>query len=275
MTLENILGNLRDAYQQIQPDTMLHVYDLTIRRTGPESRESRNLWFYSADGQLFTIDEEGRALWGITCRSQNLVLKHLDKAYAQLTADGNNIPNYIPDTEEAQDCFRHPDTVVVDLNKLNLKPICGKESGYFVVDSKKNLEEERNKERKRAMMRIFGPDEENYCKNMKMFAEAGISPYIFVLTPGYVRLRLGKSNAEYLARASCLANFKYSSNFDAGWNDVNGSRYVCGVRASDGKQETSAGRNAQKNDSSRNNDLSQKQVVVGRVAKISPKLKLI
>lgn len=278
MMLENVSGNLQNVYQQFQPDTMLHIDELTYRRR--TSPELRNLWFYPADGHLYTIDEEGRVMWGITRRPQNLVLTHINEAYAQLTANGSSIPNYIPNTEEAIDCFKHDDTTHIDLNELKLKPICGRESGYFVVDPKRNLEEERNLERRRAMMRIFGPDEQNYCKNMEMFAEAGINPYIFALMAGYVKHRLRQNsarNGQYLARASCLGNFRYSSNFDAGWNNVSDkSIYICGVLASDSKQEASAGLSAQKNGkngSSLNHDLTQK--IAGRVAKVSPKLKSI
>ena len=53
---ETITGNLRGAYQECVPGTMLCVDQLNIkRRTNPELR---NNGFYTADGSIYFMDEK-------------------------------------------------------------------------------------------------------------------------------------------------------------------------------------------------------------------------
>lgn len=199
--LVTIEGNLLDAYNQLQPGTMLHVDQLTTERR--TNNELRKLGFYTADGELYSSQ-----FWAITRQPQNLILKHIDKPFTQFRTNGN----YLPNSEEALASVQHPDTVVIDPHGLRLIKDYD-ECGHFVVDPRnpKNL----NSQQELAAMRIFGPDEENYGKNLEMFAEAGKTPWVFVLMPDYVQNSLKQKNAEYLARASWLFHFDFNSRFNA------------------------------------------------------------
>ena len=57
--------------------------------------------------------------------------------------------------------------------------------GHFVIDPKrvKRL----NSQQKITAVRLFGPDQENFGKNMEMLAETGESPWVFALMPDYVQ----------------------------------------------------------------------------------------
>src|SRR3989338_6039667 len=129
MTLENVTGNLL-AYKKLVPGTFQHVDQLTTERR--TNHGLRNEWFYTADGELYTV-QEGKHLWVITREPQNLVLKNIDEAYWQLTGQGN----YFPDTEAAQTSLKHKDSVVIDLKELKLVRDGGNQYGYFVVNPKK------------------------------------------------------------------------------------------------------------------------------------------
>lgn len=209
MSLETITGNLL-MYKELEPGTFQHVDQLTTERR--DNLDLRNKCFYVADGLLYTIKKR-KYLLGITCGPQNLVLQHLDEAFLQLTQKSN----YFPVFEEAKASFEHPDTVVVDINGLELVKDT-EEYGHFVIDSKnvKKL----NSQRLLIAKRIFGPDEDNLGQNMETFAKAEKCPRFFALMPGYIKDTLEARGKEYLARACWLGDFGSNSSFGAGGRGV-------------------------------------------------------
>ena len=219
MALETVTGNLL-AYKELEPGTFQHVDQITTERR--DNRGLRNQWLYTADGELYTV-QEGKHLWAITREPQNLVLENIDEAYRQLTGQGN----YFPDVEAAKTSLEHEDSVSVNLEGLKLVKY-NYQYGYFVVDPKavKKL----NSEQQRAAQRIYGPDEESFGLNMEMFAKAGKTPYVFVLMPDYVQGTLRDNNEKFLGRASWLVNFSYNSNFIANDRNVNNHNALRGVR---------------------------------------------
>jgi hypothetical protein len=220
MKLENITGNLKDAYRQLVPGTMLHVDQLTTeRRTNYDLQKD---FFYTADGELYTANV-GKVLWGITREPQNLVLQNIDVAYHALIDNGN----YFPLLEEAGSSFEHPHTVVIDVRGLSLIKN-NDEHGYFVVDPKKVTK--LNSQQRLAAQRIYGPDEDNFRQNMEMFAEAEMEPRVFVLMPDYVQRTLHQKDSGFVARASWLSNFSGNSRFSANVRDINYRDRVRGVR---------------------------------------------
>ena len=219
MALETVTGNLL-AYKELEPGTFQHVDQITTER-----RDNRGLkyhWFHTADGQLYTI-QNGKHLWVITREPQNLVLRNIDEADRQLTSEGN----YFPDAEAAKISLEHEDSVVIDLKRLRLAK-SNDQYSLFVVNPRavKKL----NPEQRRAAQRIYGPDEENFGLNMEMFAEAGKTPYVFVLTPDYVQGALRNNDKKFLGLASWLLDFDYDSYFDAGGRGVNCRGALRGVR---------------------------------------------
>ena len=220
MALENVTGSLL-AYKQLEPGTFLHVDQLTTERR--TNHELRNQWFYTADGELYTVQKREH-LWVITREPQNLVLENIDDAYRQLTIGKGN---YFPDAEAAQFSLEHDDSVVVNLKGLKLVKD-NDQYGYFVVDPR--AIKELNSEQRKAAQRIYGPDEDNFCLNMEMFAEAGKTPYVFVLMPNYVQGALRSNDKKFLGRASWLDSFNGNSLFGADGRSVNLHNALRGVR---------------------------------------------
>ncbi len=223
-TIVNIPGNLRDAYKAAVPGTLRHVDELTNeRRTNPITPEGENLrkvGIYTADGELYQAE---KTLWVITREPQNLVLQNIDNAYPQLTKEGN----YIPNAEAVAGSIAHADSVIIDTNGLRLVKDSD-EYGHFNVNPRevKRL----NSQKRRAALRIFGPDEEKFGLNMEMFAEAGISPNVYVLLPSYVQDVSKQKGSRYVGRASWLNLFNGNSNFNAIVRGIGGNCRVRGVR---------------------------------------------
>ena len=235
MALENVTGNLL-AYKELEPGTFQHADQLTTERR--TNHELRSQWFYTADGELYTV-KKGEHLWVLTREPQNLVLNNIDEAYRQLTSQGN----YFPDAETANTSLEHKDSVVIDLKGLRLENN-NVQYGHFVVDPKavKKL----NSEQRRAVQRIYGPDEESFGLNMEMFAGAGITPSVFVLMPGYVRDTLKSHDTEFLALAGFLYDFYGSSSFSTGGRSVYINGSLRGVRRGSGSKEVAEGDSAKK-----------------------------
>jgi hypothetical protein len=210
MTLDNIQGNLL-KYKELELGTFQHSDQLTTeRRTNPiteDGQDLRNLRFYTADGSLYTV-QKGKSLWAITREPENLVLQNIDEAYPQLVQTGN----YFPDAKAGQSALEHDDTVVAEIERLELEKENSK-YGHFVINPKKT--NKLNSQKKLVAQRIFGPDEENFGLNMEMFAKACLTPLIYVLTPSYVQKTLKENDKEFLGRASWLNDFDYFSNFSA------------------------------------------------------------
>ncbi len=219
MALENVTGDLL-AYKGLEPGTFQHSDSLTTERRTDHGL--RNQWFYTADGELYTVQKKGH-LWVITREPQNLVLQNIDEAYRQLTGEGN----YFPNAEAAQSSLEHEDSVVVDMKGLKLVKD-NDQYGHFVVEPK--AVNKLNSEQRRAAQRIYGPDEENFGLNMEMFAEAEKTPYVFVLLPDYVQSTLRSNDKEFLGRASWLDNFGSNSDFGADGRSVYSHYALRGVR---------------------------------------------
>jgi len=237
--LENIEGNLL-AYQLLVPGTFQHSDELTIgRRT---DHELRKFSFYTGDLNLFHLDDKGgreEVLWGIAREPQNLILQNLDEASQAFKQLGN----YFPDHTEAHEVFWREDTVRTDVRGLEL---IGNIPGhhYFKIDPR-NIKK-LNSQQKLAAQRMYGSDEENFGKNMEMFAEEEIIPLISVPDLSYIKDTLLKSSRAYFARASWLNNFDSESLFYTNVRNINYLIRVRGVRrsASVSEQEVPAGYSA-------------------------------
>jgi len=217
MALETVTGSLL-AYKELEPGTFQHVDQITTERR--DNRGLRDRWFYTADGELYTVQKR-KHLWVITREPQNLVLRNIDEAYRQLTSQGN----YFPDAEAAKTSLEHEDSVVIDLKGLRLARD-NDQYGHFAVNPRavKKL----NPEQRRAAQRIYGPDEKKFGLNMEMFAEARKTLYVFVLTPDYVQGALRNNDQKFLGRASWLNYFNNDFYVDVRYVD---SRYALrGVR---------------------------------------------
>ena len=114
MSLETITGNLRDAYKQLQPGTMLHVDELmNERRT---NADLRNQWFYTADGEVYFLGTAGNPTLAMTREAHNPVLLNIDDAFEQLTKNHN----YRPSQADVQQALTAPETELITLLKLRL-----------------------------------------------------------------------------------------------------------------------------------------------------------
>ncbi len=220
MILENIVGNLRDAYKQAVPGTVLCVDQLMKERiTNPELRST---WFYPADGAVYSMDE-GIPTLRITREATNPVLKNIDAAFDQLMSKGN----YFVSPEDFAAVKSAADTVTIDLTKLRLKKY-NDEYNHLAVNTSKLLSKY-NAEEQKLLERVFGVGDD-YTKVMEMLRT---SPQIiketkvFVLNSKYV-----KANAETnpIGRASWLDYFNLDSYFLADDRDINYNNRVRGGR---------------------------------------------
>ena len=202
----SITGNLRD-YAQFQPDTFLHADKLTTQRCIDPHTPDGNLReqsFYTADSIIYLMCEGIPAL-AILRGENNVALRHLDDAFAQLTKD----KNYRPDPQEIQTALQSPEALFVDLSQLNLhhpEP----EWNYLSVKTSDygglNLQERELAER------VYGQGAD-FSRNMQVFKEASVTESrIYVLSPDYVR-----EHAEQgpIVRVSWLHKFNNGSNFFA------------------------------------------------------------
>jgi len=215
MSLENIAGNLREAYAQIEPGTMQHADQITTERRTDESL--RNLRFHTADGPIYftgkdrEMNADGTPQLALTREPQNLVLRHIDAAFKQLTTDGN----YRPDRKEAQAAINSEDTLVVDLGKLHLKGDDA-EWRYLEIGTSPNQYDRLNSEERKLAERYFGAD---FGQSMKLFKDSGIkTTRVYVLNPEYVSTEASKNP---VSRASWLNIFNDDSFAYADIRDVN------------------------------------------------------
>ncbi len=222
-TFVNISGNLRDAYKSAVPGTLRHVDQLmNERRTNPLTLDGdlRTQWFYTADGEIYSMDGKTPTL-AITREANNLVLRHIDDAFTQLTTTGN----YRPDVQEVQAAIHSADTLVVDLTTLKLQ---GKEDEYRYMPVSTSKYDRLTSEQRALAERVYGQGAD-FVANMQMLKDAKIDETrIFVLSPDYVREHAGRVP---LARASWLLNFYGNdSGFLADVRYVNDDFRVRGVR---------------------------------------------
>ncbi len=221
MTLENITGNLKDAYKQCVPGTMQHVDQLmNEKRTNPGLR---NQYFYTADGNIYSLDN-GVPTLRITREAVNPVLNHLEdkvnSSYDQLVKPGDYqvLPTDFDTLKAAAD------TITIDLTKLNLQGD-EKEWRYFSISTAKY--NTHNPEQRKLAERVYGQGTD-FTENMKMLTDAGISETrVYVLNPKYVTEHAKEGP---IGRASWLGIFSSNSYFIAGVRSINGSYRVRGVR---------------------------------------------
>ncbi|MDO8511599.1 MAG: hypothetical protein Q7S55_05550 [Nanoarchaeota archaeon] len=230
--LENIVGDLL-AYKQLEPSTMLSASELMKeRRTHPNEeirKELRGSFFYTSDGILYFVENNTPKIV-ITTKSHNLVLKHIDEAFVQLTQNGN----YIPDAAESEAAIHAQDSLVLDLNQMRLQKF-DEESNYLTVStvnySKLNPVE------RRIVERVFGQGKD-LVENMKMLKDNHSSEArIYVLNPEYVREHAEEGA---VARASWLNGFDYISHFFANDCGINNLNRVRGVRRAIVSEQTTS-----------------------------------
>lgn len=215
-TVENIRGNLRDAYKAAVPGTVRCVDQLMQeRRVNPELRKK---WVYAADGAIYFVDNK-KLMWAITREAQNPILQNIDEAFDALIANGN----YSVKEADLQTALNAPETVLVDILKLNLDGD-DDQFRYLAVDTSRALGKY-NAESQKVLQRVFGPSEEDYSANMSMLKEEGIKETkIYILHPA-VQQRFGP-----VARASWLNTFNGDSSFEARDRFVDIIHGVRGVR---------------------------------------------
>ncbi len=231
--LENITGNLKDAYKLSIAGTLLHVDEVMTERRNNE--ELRVLGFYTADGILYFI-KDGKVKLAITREPDNLVLRHIDDAFAQLTAGGN----YQADQAEAERAIKASATEIFDLNERELKRYNDEFSYLEILTTRYD---KLSHEMRRLAERVYGKGND-FILNMVMLKEAGIdSTKLYVLNPEYVQKHAKDSP---IGRASWLYDFFNSSYFYANDRNIDGSGRVRGVRKKTDNDQFSA----QKSDSS-------------------------
>ncbi len=218
--LENIPGNLREAYKQAVPGTVLCVDQLMKERiTNPELRD---LWFYTADGEVYSVDNEIPTL-RITREATNPILKSIDAAFEQLV----NSWNYLVPSVEFAAVKAAADTVVIDLSQLTLQ---GSErvGRYLAVDTSKQLSKYKAEEQK-LLGRVFGAGSD-YAAVMEMLRQSPPrikETKVFVLAPDYVK---ANASVNPVGRVSWLDLFGGYSDFVAdgrGTDNDNRLRGVC------------------------------------------------
>ncbi|MSR86422.1 hypothetical protein EXS74_03430 [Candidatus Woesearchaeota archaeon] len=233
MALENIVGNLRDAYALVEPETILHSDELQLERLTNNSL--RSVPFYTADGVLYRM-HDGKAQLGLTRRDQNPVLRHIGDAFTQLVETGNYHPNgdstdddgreiYVNAQEEADAAFTAESTVRIDLIQLCLQGT-DNEWRYLAIPTQ-NYSTLSPEERKLAE-RVHGSGDA-FVQVMRMLADAGIrETKVYVLNPSYVEAQTKKG---IVGRASWLNHFGGIADFYAGSRNIINSVRLRGVRS--------------------------------------------
>src|SRR3989338_4736337 len=191
--LENILGNLPEAYALVDPETMLHSDELQLERL--TNRELRALSFYTADGNLYDV-HEGKARLSITRRDHNPVLRNINDAFAQLTSSRN----YHPKSKEALESITAESTVSIDLTQLGLQSDDSEWRYLTILTQNYDI---LNPEERKLAERVHGSGDA-FVHVMKMLADANINETrVYVLNPAYVEENTGEVP---LGRASWLVN---------------------------------------------------------------------
>ena len=220
-TLVTISGNLRDAYRQIQPGTMLHADELmNARRTSTDIQQSG---FYTADGIIYFRDGNTPKI-AITREEDNLVLRHIDEAFAQLTATRK----YLPGPREAQTAIHATRTEIFDLTKLSLKDFYKQDikREYGSLEISTTEYGSLNPEQRRLAERVYGRGND-FIANMAMLKQEFIHGIIvYVLNPKSVWKEARESP---IGQASWLCNYSINSNFETRGRFVNPINSIRGV----------------------------------------------
>lgn len=237
MSLETITGNLKDAYQQLVPGTMLHVDQLMNERR--DNHELRNQWFYTADGEVYFLDGARKTpTLAMTREAHNPVLRNIDDAFEQLTSKGN----YRVMAEDVKRSLAAPDTVLVALSKLRLSKH-DSEFSYLSMGTTPAKYGKLNGEERKFAERVYGQGDD-FVQNMKMLKDADIGETrIWVLNPTSVQKHAEEGA---IARASWLYDFDNVSLFSANDCVINIRSRVRGVRRGERSDQAPAGRDARK-----------------------------
>ena len=237
--LVTIEGNLRDAYKQLQPGTMLHADQLmNERRTNHDELRKQKL--YTADGGIYFLYGTQVPILAITREAYNPVLQNIDNAFEQLTSN----QNYTVLFQDFEQALAVPETVLVSLPNLRLSKHDA-EFSYLSLGTTPAKYNQLNYEERKLAERVYAKGND-FVQNMKMLKDTGIGETrIWVLNPDYVQKHAEKGA---MARASWLVSFGYDARFDASVRYVDGRDMldhdrVRGVRrgASASEQEAPVG----------------------------------
>jgi len=228
MSLETIEGNLRDAYLQLQPGTMLHVDQLMNERQTNENL--RNKGFYTGDGEIYFLDAGKTPTLAITREAYNPVLKNIGDAFEQLV----NCGGYPVNKNDLEQALAATDTVQIALPNLRLLGD-EKEWRYLAIGTTPSKYGRLNDEERKFVERVYGKGDD-FIQNMKMLENAKIiETRIYVLNPDYVRKQAQEGA---IARASWLQVFFNNSDFNAGFYNINNHNCICGIRRSTREADT-------------------------------------
>jgi hypothetical protein len=220
MNLENIEGNLLQAYQQCQPGTMRCADQLTKERR--KNLELRDLGFDTADGKVYSLDN-GVPTLRMTREEVNPVLMNIDDAFKQLTTKGY-YRVLLADFEAVKAA---EDTVTIDLTKLRLKSN-GNQVFYLAISIRNKGYDKLNSEERKLAEGVYGQGTD-FIKNMMMLDELRIpETKIDVLSPPYVQEQAKEGGA--IARASRLCHFIPESYFNPFVNPISYHSRVRAVR---------------------------------------------
>ena len=234
MSIETIVGNLCDAYKEVEAGSMLHSDALQAARVKDASL--RSLSFYTADGEIYSL-VNGVPHLAMTRERDNLVLRHLDDAVEQLRGTGN----YRPSAEDVSSALAAKDTVHIDLTQLRLQ---GNDTEWRYLPISTQDYSSLNPEEKKLAERVHGSGDA-FLATMKMLVDAGITETkIYVLNPEYVQVHATKGA---IGRASWLSYINNYSSFIADNRSIDYSRRLRGVRrrASESELVAPGGRVAQ------------------------------
>ncbi|MBI1968966.1 hypothetical protein HYS49_03575, partial [Candidatus Woesearchaeota archaeon] len=219
--VENLEGNLKDAYALAKPGTILHADELmNERRT---NAALRSVPFYTADGNLYFM-RDGKPFWAITREPENLILRHIDEAFPLLTQNHH----YYPDPEEAAEAIAASDTLLIDISQL---PLAGSDNEwrYLAISTSPEGYNQLNAEGRKAAERAFGSGDD-FIQNMQMLHDARINDTkIFLLNPAYVAQH---ASQRVLGRGSWLSYFYDDSCFGGYGRSIYGLARLRGVRRS-------------------------------------------
>ena len=225
--LVSIQGPLIEIFSQLDSNTIQHADEITNARRANE--ELRNQWLWTADGTIYTIEQDSCKHCGSDCSGpedaflyltrgkDNPIFKNIQEATRQLIHNYN----YVPSKEDLEAAINSEDTLKAKLTDLNLQSYSS-EWSYFEIDTKKYGQ--LNPEQRKVAERVYGQGND-FQENMKMLRkEAGINTTrVYVLTPNYIKEHAENDSA--IARACRLSNFDGDSYFDANGSYVGDPNY--------------------------------------------------
>lgn len=215
-SLENITGNIITAFKQIDPDTILHAFE--IQKERQTNVKLRKNWQWTADFPMYQI-EKGEAILYFASRQNNLIFQNIDEAVKQIKEK----EFYKPTKEgikQVVDSVDTGETLRIKLSDLKLTRYDSVYSYFEISTSSKTENPKKNYEllndsQKALSQKVYGK-EDDFEKSMKLLKNKGIKAIkLYVLNPKYVK----KHAKDYaIARVTWLSSFKGDSIFNAGSN---------------------------------------------------------